>query len=263
MGSPITIPGEGSPFIPPHKPLPPPPPKETSVLSFPLHKGQSRTHYKAKRIHRPHNPWRPEEKTSPRPEKTVHLLPNQSLIHFMMFPEFFLGQFQQPLPVNQHLFMHQHVCFLREVKVQVDHHGIGMCPAQVGEVLKSDTDQAVGLMGYFGFRFESPFLWSVRKVCSETFVAVKEGRYSFFHPIVLLVSGHPHLCVLFRYLPIDDYSKSGIPIKYWISQVHGGAGLTHTFLKVFIFFLKGERRGGFNSLGLGRTLAGYQTKPAY
>src|SRR5690554_2398848 len=94
MGSPITIPGEGSPFIPPHKPPPPPPPKETSVLSFPLHKGQSRTHYKAKRIHRPHNPWRPEEKTSPRPEKTVHLLPNQSLDPLHDVP----GIFPRPVP---------------------------------------------------------------------------------------------------------------------------------------------------------------------
>src|SRR5690554_4595910 len=104
-----------------------------------------------------------------------------------------------------------------------------MCPAQVGEILKSDTNQAVGLVGYFGYGLESPFLWGFRKVNSETFVAVKEGRDSFLHPIVLLVSGHPHMYVLFRYLPIDNLRKCGIPFKYRISQVHGGAGLAHAF----------------------------------
>src|SRR5690554_1135933 len=76
------------------KPPPPIPPKETSVLSFPLHKGQSRRRCRATRIHRPHNPWRPEGKTSLRREKTCHplLAPRQNPLHDVP------GIFPQPVP---------------------------------------------------------------------------------------------------------------------------------------------------------------------
>src|SRR5690554_2943590 len=135
-----------------------------------------------------------------------------------------------------------------------------MRPAQIGEVFEPDADQAVGLMGYFGFRFERPFLRNIRKVCSKTLVAVKKGRYSFLHSTVLLVSGHPHAYILFCDLPIDNFSQYAIPFEHGISQSNFGAGFPHAFLKTFRFIFKSKRWRRVSGLSVAGILTGYQAK---